>query len=114
MVTSGTSGICRPNGELRYGLVDELLSSCLEPATLIFEAPTKALRRYFIRRLGANVNLANIALADVFALETLRRGLCSDTLLAFDAALAPAETDEGSIACPLAPDTQLAPVAPHG
>lgn len=88
---SGTSGICRPDGELRYGLIEELLNSGLEPDTLIFEAPAKALQSYFIRRLGANVNLANIALADVIALETLRLGLRSDTLLAFDAALAPIE-----------------------
>jgi phosphosulfolactate synthase len=81
---SGTSGICRPDGELRYGLIEEILHSPIDADDLIFEAPNKTLQTHFIRRLGANVNLANIALGDVIPLETLRLGLRSDTLLAFD------------------------------
>lgn len=81
---SGTSGICRPDGELRYGLIEEILQSSIDADDLIFEAPNKSLQTYFIRRLGANVNIANVALHDVIPLETLRLGLRSDTLLAFD------------------------------
>ncbi|MGH2514641.1 MAG: phosphosulfolactate synthase, partial [Ktedonobacterales bacterium] len=81
---SGTSGICRPGGELRYGLIEEILQSSIDADDLIFEAPNKTLQTYFIRRLGANVNVANVALNDVIPLETLRLGLRSDTLLAFD------------------------------
>jgi phosphosulfolactate synthase len=80
---SGTSGICRADGEVRYGLIEEILSSSIAPDCLIFEAPRKDLQVYFIRRLGANANLANVALNDIIGLETLRLGLRSDTLLAF-------------------------------
>jgi phosphosulfolactate synthase len=94
---SGTSGICRPDGELRYGLIEEIIQSDIDADDIIFEAPNKALQAYFVKRLGANVNLANIAFADPIALETLRLGLRSDTLLAFDDA-APAEPRGGSYA----------------
>jgi phosphosulfolactate synthase len=77
---SGTSGICRANGELRYGLIAEILDSGISPADLIFEAPNKELQLYFIRKLGANVNFGNIGPDDVISLETLRLGLRSDTL----------------------------------
>lgn len=77
---SGRSGICRPDGELRYGLIEELLDSGVDPDRLLFEAPTKALQTYFVQRLGPNVNLGNVASGDVIALETLRLGLRSDTM----------------------------------
>lgn len=77
---SGRSGICRPDGELRYGLIEELLDSGVDPDRLLFEAPTKALQTYFVRRLGPNVNLGNVATGDVIALETLRLGLRADTM----------------------------------
>lgn len=87
---SGTSGICRPDGELRYGLIEEILESPIDADNLIFEAPNKTLQTHFIRRLGTNANLANVAITDVIPLETLRLGLRSDTLLVFDEDL-PAE-----------------------
>jgi phosphosulfolactate synthase len=83
---SGTSGVCRPDGTLRYGLIEDILSSGIDSNDLIFEAPNKALQTTFIRRLGSHVNLGNIPFSDVIALETLRLGLRSDTLLVFDAA----------------------------
>jgi phosphosulfolactate synthase len=83
---SGTSGICRPDGTLRYGLIEEIVESGVDSNTLIFEAPNKSLQATFIRRLGCDVNLANISFADVIALKTLRLGLRSDTLLAFETA----------------------------
>jgi phosphosulfolactate synthase len=84
---TGTSGICRADGEVRYGLIEDILSSGVDPNRLIFEAPKKELQVYFIKRLGSQVNLANIAMTDIIPLETLRLGLRSDTLLLFDDAL---------------------------
>lgn len=81
---SGRSGICRPSGELRYGLIQEILLSEVDKSRLIFEAPNKTLQTYFIREVGANVNLANIDFTQVLALETLRTGLRADTLTLFE------------------------------
>jgi len=76
---SGQSGICRASGELRIGLIEEILASGIDINKLIFEAPKKTLQTHFIQRLGSSVNLANIALGDIVPLETLRLGLRSDT-----------------------------------
>lgn len=76
---SGKSGICRPDGKLRTGLIEEILASGVDAARLLFEAPTKELQAYFILRLGSSVNLGNIAPTDVIGLETLRLGLRADT-----------------------------------
>jgi phosphosulfolactate synthase len=81
---SGRSGICRADGEPRYGLIGEILESGLELDRLVFEAPNKDLQTYFVRRVGPNVNLGNIAIDDVIGLETLRLGLRADTLLNWD------------------------------
>ncbi len=81
---SGTSGICRPDGTLRYGLIEEIVESGVDVADLVFEAPNKTLQTTFIKRLGPDVNLANVPFADAIALETLRLGLRSDTLLLFE------------------------------
>ncbi len=80
----GTSGICRADGELRFGLITDILKSGVPMDSLMFEAPTKTLQVYFIKKLGTNVNLGNIALTDVIGLETLRLGLRSDTLSEFE------------------------------
>ncbi|OUL19616.1 phosphosulfolactate synthase [Nostoc sp. RF31YmG] len=84
---SGRSGICQKNGELRYGIISEILNSGINAENLIFEAPTKDLQTYFITKVGANVNLANISFDQVLSLESLRLGLRSDTLLLFEGAL---------------------------
>jgi phosphosulfolactate synthase len=83
---SGKSGICRPDGQLRGGLVETILAGGADPDRLLFEAPTKDLQTQFITLLGPNVNLGNVSLGDVIALETLRLGLRGDTLLHFEAA----------------------------
>ncbi|HET9117845.1 MAG TPA: phosphosulfolactate synthase, partial [Pseudonocardiaceae bacterium] len=77
---SGQSGICRSDGEPRHELVGEIVGSGIDLDRLLFEAPTKALQTYFLRRIGPLANLANVRADDVIALETLRRGLRSDTL----------------------------------
>jgi phosphosulfolactate synthase len=75
----GTAGIYRPSGEMRTGLVDEIAHS-IDPADLVFEAPSKASQAWFIKHFGASVNLGNIAPDEVIPLETLRLGLRGDTL----------------------------------
>jgi phosphosulfolactate synthase len=81
---SGRSGICHPDGGLRKEVVEAILKVGSDVERLVFEAPTKDLQTWFVRRVGPNVNLANIAPGDVLALETLRLGLRSDTLLLWD------------------------------
>jgi phosphosulfolactate synthase len=75
----GTAGIYRPTGEMRTGLVDEIVHE-VAVADLVFEAPSKSAQAWFIKHLGASVNLGNIPPDEVIPLETLRLGLRSDTL----------------------------------
>jgi len=75
---SGTAGIFRPSGEVRGGLIDEI-AHAVDPGRLLFEAPQKEQQVWFIERFGSEVNLGNIQPEDVIGLETLRRGLRSDT-----------------------------------
>ncbi len=81
---SGTSGICREDGNVRIDILDFILDASIPIEKLIFEAPTKKMQTFFIKRLGGNVNLANISLQDVISLETLRLGLRSDTFHLFE------------------------------
>jgi phosphosulfolactate synthase len=83
---SGKSGVCRPDGRLRAGLIEAILAGGADADRLLFEAPTKDLQSHFITLLGPNVNVGNISLGDALALETLRLGLRGDTLLHFEAA----------------------------
>jgi phosphosulfolactate synthase len=76
---SGTAGIFRANGELRTGLIDEIVHA-IDPDQLIFEAPRKEQQVWFLVHLGAECNLGNIAPQDVLSLETLRLGLRSETV----------------------------------
>jgi len=77
---SGTSGIFRQTGEVRSGLIDEIVHE-VPIGKLLFEAPQKEQQAWFIKQFGADVNLGNIAPAEVIPLETLRLGLRSDTML---------------------------------
>ncbi len=75
----GTAGIYRPTGEMRTGLIDEIVHD-VEPGDLLFEAPTKSSQAAFIKQFGPSVNLGNIPPEEVIPLETLRLGLRGDTL----------------------------------
>lgn len=77
---SGTSGIDRHDGEVRMGLIDEIIHA-VPPDKLLFEAPQKDQQVWFIRRLGADVNLGNVVPDEVLSLETMRLGLRADTAL---------------------------------
>ena len=85
---SGSSGICRPDGRLRFGLVEDLVAM-LPVERLLFEAPTASLQAHFVRRLGPDVNLGNVPVTGVISLETLRLGLRADTLVEPDPAAGP-------------------------
>jgi phosphosulfolactate synthase len=76
---SGTAGIFRPSGEMRTGLIDEIVNE-IAVADLMFEAPTKASQAWFVKEFGPTVNLGNIPPDEVIPLETLRLGLRGDTL----------------------------------
>ena len=75
----GTAGIFRPTGEMRTGLIDEIVHA-IDLGDIIFEAPTKASQAWFVKHLGPDVNLGNIPPDEVIPLETLRLGLRADTL----------------------------------
>lgn len=76
---SGTVGLYGPDGAVRDGLVEAIVSAV--PADkIIFEAPRREQQAWFVRRLGTDVNLGNILPDEVLALETLRLGLRADTL----------------------------------
>lgn len=75
---SGTVGIYHGKGEVRSDLIDEILTK-IPQEKIIWEAPLKAQQVYFIKLLGANVNMGNIAPNEVIPLETLRLGLRGDT-----------------------------------
>ena len=80
---SGSSGICHADGQLRVGLIEEVVCE-LPVGRLLFEAPTTALQAHMVRRVGPDVNLGNVAPNGLLALETLRLGLRADTLTEFE------------------------------
>ncbi len=79
---SGNVGLFRSTGEVRSGLVQEILTK-IPFEKIIWEAPQKAQQVWFIKLLGANVNLGNIAPNEVIPLETIRLGLRGDTFSHF-------------------------------
>ena len=74
----GTDGIYRDSGEVREGLIEEILTK-VDPTKIIWETPLKDQQLYFIERLGCNANLGNIPAAGIIALEAMRLGLRSDS-----------------------------------
>ncbi len=75
---SGNVGIYRGSGEVREGLVQEILTQIPE-GKILWEAPQKAQQLYFLELIGCNVNLGNIAPSEMIALEAMRIGLRGDT-----------------------------------
>ena len=75
---SGTVGVFRGTGEVRSGLVAEIIRK-IPQDKIIWEAPLKSQQVWFIKLYGANVNLGNIAPNELIALETLRLGLRGDS-----------------------------------
>ncbi|TAF74343.1 MAG: phosphosulfolactate synthase [Bacteroidetes bacterium] len=78
----GNVGLFRSTGEVRSGLVEEILTK-IPFEKIIWEAPQKSQQVWFIKLLGTNVNLGNIAPNEVIPLETIRLGLRGDTFSDF-------------------------------
>ncbi|GHA69426.1 phosphosulfolactate synthase [Pontibacter akesuensis] len=78
----GNVGLFRSTGEVRSGLVEEILTQ-IPFEKILWEAPQKAQQVWFIKLLGANVNLGNIAPNEIIPLETIRLGLRGDTFSYF-------------------------------
>ncbi len=79
---SGTVGIYGKEGAADEGLIQSIINE-VSSEKVIWEAPLKKQQVWFIKTFGANVNLGNIAPAEIVALETLRVGLRGDTLFDF-------------------------------
>ncbi|HRO99043.1 MAG TPA: phosphosulfolactate synthase [Flavobacteriales bacterium] len=79
---SGTVGIYRPSGHAHTALVNRILAK-VAAQDILWEAPQKSQQVWFIKQLGANVNLGNIAPEEVIPLETLRLGLRGDTFFQY-------------------------------
>jgi phosphosulfolactate synthase len=75
---AGNVGIYRGSGEVREGLVQEILTQ-IPAEKIIWEAPQKAQQLYFLELIDQNVNLGNIAPNEVIPLEAMRIGLRGDT-----------------------------------
>ncbi|MCA6446760.1 MAG: phosphosulfolactate synthase [Chitinophagaceae bacterium] len=75
---AGNVGIYRGSGEVREGLVQEILTQ-IPAEKIIWEAPQKAQQLYFLELIGCNVNLGNIAPYEIIPLEAMRIGLRGDT-----------------------------------
>lgn len=75
---AGNVGIYRGSGEVREGLVQEILTQ-IPAEKIIWEAPQKSQQLYFLELIGCNVNLGNIAPNEVIPLESMRIGLRGDT-----------------------------------
>jgi phosphosulfolactate synthase len=75
---SGTVGVFRGSGEIRTGLVAEIERK-INIDNVIWEAPQKSQQVWFIKLYGSNINLGNIAVNEVSALEALRLGLRGDS-----------------------------------
>lgn len=75
---AGNVGIYRGSGEVREGLVQEILTQ-IPQDKILWEAPQKSQQLYFLQLLGCNVNLGNIAPSEVIAMEAMRIGLRGDT-----------------------------------
>lgn len=79
---AGNVGIYRGSGEVREGLVQEILTQ-IPQEKILWEAPQKSQQLYFIELIGCNVNLGNIAPNEMIALEAMRLGLRGDTFHLF-------------------------------
>jgi phosphosulfolactate synthase len=75
---SGTIGIYASDGSANQELIEDIIKE-ISVNEVIWEAPNKSQQTMFIKLIGANVNLGNIAPGEVVSLEALRRGMRGDT-----------------------------------
>lgn len=74
----GNVGIYQGSGDVRSDLIEEITRK-IDGTKILWEAPKKSQQVWFIKLLGANVNLGNIGYNEVIPLECLRLGLRGDT-----------------------------------
>ncbi len=79
---SGTIGIFNKDGSPNKTLIDTIIAH-IDISKVMWEAPLKSQQALFIKLLGHDVNLGNVATNEVIALETLRLGLRGDTFFQF-------------------------------
>ncbi len=79
---SGSVGLYHSDGSANAGLI-HLIQEKIDVNSVLWEAPTGKQQAWFIKLLGPNVNLGNIAVNEVIPLECLRQGLRGDTFLDF-------------------------------
>ncbi len=79
---SGNIGIYNPDGSANKELIGDIIEQ-VNNDDIIWEAPNKPQQVWFIKLLGSDVNLGNIAPNEVIPLETLRLGLRGDTFFQF-------------------------------
>jgi phosphosulfolactate synthase len=91
---SGLVGLYTADGSVRGEVVDALLDG-VGSEHLIFEAPHRHQQAWLIRRIGPDVNVANVAPREAVGLEALRLGLRADTTIALHAL--PAPTPAGGV-----------------
>jgi len=75
---SGTTGIYDSEGKANRELIDHIIKE-ISVNDVLWEAPNSAQQAMFIKLIGANVNLGNIAPHEVLPLEALRCGMRGDT-----------------------------------
>ncbi|HUZ57216.1 MAG TPA: phosphosulfolactate synthase [Hanamia sp.] len=75
---AGNVGLYRDSGEVRQGLVNEILTK-IPAEKILWEAPQKGQQLYFLELVGCNANLGNIAPSEIIPLEAMRIGLRGDT-----------------------------------
>lgn len=72
-------GIFDANGRVRDDELQQIVEKLPEQSKIMWEAPQKSQQVHLLQTLGPEVNLGNVAPHDIYSLESLRRGLRSDT-----------------------------------
>ena len=75
-------GIYDASGAVKESEVDDIIAGVDDVNDLIWEAALKNQQLFLIRKFGCNVNIGNVPVEDVLALEALRCGLRGDTMKA--------------------------------
>lgn len=77
---SGTNvGLFDRNGDCEQSVLESVSHTLGDIRRIMWETPLKQQQVQMLRTFGAEVNLGNIQPSEVLALETMRRGLRSDT-----------------------------------
>jgi phosphosulfolactate synthase len=73
-------GIFDATGVCRDDLLQEMMKLFPDPNRIMWEAPQKSQQVHLLKKLGLDIHLGNISPSDIMSLESLRRGLRSDTM----------------------------------